>query len=337
MKYLVFILFFFSCAWNQKDLEQLEDFQGHQAEEFLDELDLEKEVADKFRVDDEKKKEIAEKKPSNSVASKTKTKKNEKKEVKEKVNEEVDPKFSEYDENSKNLWKKSQANIKTGENVVYDVEYAGLTIGKVAMSVGPQDKIQGRSVYHMSARLKSAPFYSYIYEIDDKVETFVDMEKFLPIKFSLIQNESNKVVNDLQLFDWDKSKTYFRYKKVKNGQASYKKKDVVIPKYFQDSFSAIYFMRSLPLKIGDKYQFPVVTRGKIWLMDIKIDNIETIDTEIGKKESIKAEVVTRYEGDVVKKGVMTFWLSNDSQKLLLKFKAEVKIGSIRGSIVSFQQ
>ncbi len=333
MRYYFIILFLIlTCDWIQKELEQLEDFKGKKGNELLDELDLEKDVVDKFRV--EKKEKNLEVKPLKKVIKKVA--KSKKKKSKEEILDYPDN-FKELDTKSKKLWKDYKPVVYIGESTVYDIDYGALTIGKIAINVLPDEKIQGEDVFHFAARMKSAPFYSYIYEIDDKIETFIDKKSFLPIKFSLLQNESNKTVDDLQLFDKETSKTYFRYKKVKKGQASYKKSDVLIPHFFQDSFSAIFFMRGLPHIPGKKYQFPVVTRGKIWLMDITIEKKEEIDTEIGEKVATKVNVITRYEGDVVKKGLMTFWFSDDERKLLLKFKGDVKIGAIRGNIVSFQK
>jgi hypothetical protein len=221
-----------------------------------------------------------------------------------------------------------------GETQVMEMTYLGVVVAKVALSVLPDKMIGDRNSYHLYAQLKSAPFYKYIYSLDDTIESFIDKEKFLPIKYSLIQRESKQSIDDIQLFDHESKMTYFRMKKIKRGKLSKRKKDTFIPKYFQDGLSTIYMLRSLPLKVGDVYNYPMVTRGKITIFKMTVTGIETLDTEIGERKAYKILATSTYSGDVVKKGNMVFWISADAQRLFLKLQAEIKIGSVKGSIVS---
>jgi hypothetical protein len=343
MKLVSFVLlltFTFSCAWNQKELEKLEEFKGGQGNDILDQLDLSSEVADKFKVDDDKAKSEEKLKAKKDTKKKEKKKKKVVKKIKpkSKLPKDYPKEYVGFDKKSKPLWKSHNAHVFVGEKSVYDVTYGGITIGKVALGVSPHTTIQGRDVYHFFGRLKSAPFYSYVYELDDKIESFVEKTDFLPIKYSMLQQESKKTVNDLQLFDKEELKSYFRYKKVKKGEASFKKKDVFIPAFYHDSYSSMYFMRGLPLKIGDKYQFPIVTRGNLWLMNVDVLGKEDIETKIGKRRAIKVRIVTKYTGELVKKGGVIFlWFEDNDRRPMLQFKADVKLGSISGEIVSYQR
>ncbi|MBL7664901.1 MAG: DUF3108 domain-containing protein [Bacteriovoracaceae bacterium] len=331
-------LFIFSCAWNQKELEQLDDFKGSNDEVFLEQIDLDKKVTEKFKVQEPKVVEAPKAtaavvvKPKPVIPTKPKivvTKKST-------VPADYPPELLEFDKASIEIWKKFIPKMTIGESIIYDITYTGIVIGKVAMTTGPINKIQNRDAYQIVGRLKSAPFYSYVYDIDDQVESYIDKEYFTPVKFALVQRESSKKINNLELFDREELKSYYRYRKTKDDETIFKKKDTFIPRYFQDSFSAMFFLRGLPLKVGETYTFPVVTNAKIWLMDINVLGKEKIETAIGTKDSIKLRAITRYTGEVVKKGVIDFWLSDDDKRFMLKFNAEVKIGSVKGAIVSYE-
>ena len=73
------------------------------------------------------------------------------------------------------------------------------------------------------------------------VETYVSADNFLPIKYSLVQRESNKDVDDLQLFDQEERKTYLFYKRLKkkNNQTNKVEKEAYITKYYQDFISVM--------------------------------------------------------------------------------------------------
>ena len=46
---------------------------------------------------------------------------------------------------------------------------------------------------------------------------------------------------------------------------------------------------------------------------------------------------TRFPGVLEKKGDILFWYSADDQKKLMKFEAEVKIGSVSGELVEYSR
>jgi hypothetical protein len=245
--------------------------------------------------------------------------------------------FKKYDVESKKLWARTKTLNPVGEKTFLDINYMGVVVGKIAITIKPIVKIAGEDAYHYYAKLKSAPFYKYVYSLDDVIESFVRVKDNLPLKYSLIQRESKQSIDDIQLFDRDKLMTYFRLRKVKRGKKSFKKIDTLIPLYSQDALSAIFMLRSLPLKTGDKYNVPIVTRGKITLMKMEVLGIETISTKIGKKKAFKINAITQYSGDLVRKGSMVYWISADSDRIFLQFKAKIKLGSVSGDIVSYEK
>lgn len=167
------------------------------------------------------------------------------------------------------------------------------------------------------------------------VESFVSQEEFLPTKYSLIQRESKKDIDDYQFYDREKHLSYFRYKKLKNGEKTTKKVDVPIPHYFQDSFSSLFFLRSLPLQDGLSGSFPIVTREKLWNLEFKVLGQEVIRVMGKSKKSWKIEAITRYSGNLVRKGKILFWLSITPSHVLYRFEAKVKIGHVRGELIEY--
>ncbi len=239
------------------------------------------------------------------------------------------------DKTSLKYWNQLKAEIIPNEKTVMDISYMGISTGKITISTLEDTMIGGQSVYHVNARIKTADFYSYLYELDDFCDSFITKEKFLPIKFSLIQRESAQNIDDLQLFDLDGLKTYSLYKRVTDEKTKKTKKEEFIPHYFQDPLSIVFFIRSLPLnKKNQKYTIPIVNQGKVEILTATVQETETINTQIGKKLARKVSIFTRAKGKTISGGNMTFWFSEDEKKIFLKFKAKIKIGSISGEIVS---
>ncbi len=240
-----------------------------------------------------------------------------------------------YDEKSKVLWSNYKPMIFIHEKMTIDIKYLGVLAGKIFLQTKPIKQIGDKHVFSFFGKMVSAPFYKIIYTVDDYIETFLDINKMVPIKYSLVQRESGQLVDDLQLFDQEKLKTYFWMKRTKRGTTTKDNLETNIPYYFQDSFSPIFFVRGLPLNIGDKYEFPVITRGKLWIIKIVVEKKEMLDTPLGEVEAYRLSAETHFPGVLEKQGDIIFWYSADSYRKLLGFKAKVKIGSVEGEIVEY--
>lgn len=245
--------------------------------------------------------------------------------------------FKKYDKESEKVWKMFKPRYIPNELFVLDVKYLGITAGKVTVRTLPMSSIGGKPVFHYLAKIKSAPFYKWFYTLDDYVETFVDPKTHLPIKYQLVQRESKQDVDDLQLFDHDKMKSYFWYKRLKRGETTKREKEAYIPRYVQDSFAVLYFVRGLPIEIGKKISFPVVTRTKVWILSFEPEKRETIKIKNKEYKAIRIKAETHYPGVLKKRGDIHFWYSDDENKNLLKFAAKVKIGTVEGDLVYYSR
>lgn len=232
------------------------------------------------------------------------------------------------------VWKSYRSNHVVGDKLMMDINYLGMTVGKIVVVNNGKKMINGKEVWHFHSRFKSAPFYSNIYELDDTVDTYVTTDQFLSIRYSLIQRETKQDVDDLQLHDRDQMKTFWFYKQKKSdGTIRNKEKNAFIPFFSIDPFSVLFFYQGLPLKYGDLYEIPIINKSKILVLKSEVEGRETIETEKGKVRAIRVHATTRYSGETLKSGDLYFWFSDDSRRTLLKAQAKIKIGSVTADIV----
>ncbi len=243
----------------------------------------------------------------------------------------------EFDERSVDYWKEFNTRFFTGEKTMMDITYMGISTGKITIETKSDTQIGGKDVYHVQARVKTADFYSYLYELDDYCDSYISKNSHVPVKFSLIQRESSQDIDDLQLFDAEKLKTYSLYKRVTDKKTKKSKKENNTPKYFQDPLSIVYFLRGMNFALEKEYIVPVINQGKVEVLTAKLIGHEEIETEIGKKKALKVSIFTRAKGKTIAGGNMTFWFSDDDRRIFLRFKAKIKIGSISGEIISYSE
>jgi len=348
---ILLMLLLASCAGNkelllpEKEKDLVESFE-------MDDKDIEKfktnTAPSEITPEEEKKEETPPQVPIKKKITKKELKKIEKvvKEkaaepevVKEEPAKEDDyPKdFAKYDAVSSKFWSTFKPRIYEGEKFVFEVSYIGVTAGTVTLLTLPKVMINNKSHYHFSAELISADYYSYIYALKDRLESFIEDENFIPVKYFLIQRESGQKVDDLQIFDHENLKTTFWYKREKKDKDKKEKKEAYIPKYFQDSFSPLYFMRGFPLRKGDVYEFPVVSRAKYWLLKVSVVGEEEIKVMGKKINAIKLAAETHFPGVLKKSGDIHFWYSADKLRKLLKFSAKVNIGTVEGTLIDYAE
>lgn len=237
---------------------------------------------------------------------------------------------------AKDYWSVFKPNFNPGEKVFLDINYMGVSTGKIVLSTLDPIYIGDKKANHFNAVVKTAAYYRYLYELDDTVDSYVSVEKNIPLKFSLIQRESDKDIDDLQLFDLNKLKTYAYFKKKTDKKTKKKKNVKYIPSHYVDPLSVIYFIRGLPMVKGKSYDIPIMNQGKIIFLNTTVVGTTVIDTKIGKKQAYVVKASSKYSGETLKSGDMTFWFSKDEKRVFLRFEAKIKIGSITGDIEKYQ-
>lgn len=241
----------------------------------------------------------------------------------------------EINSRAKKVWELYRPNHLEDQKIYLDIHYLGMTVGKIMVINKGKRIINNKEAWHFHARFKSAPFYSHIYELDDTVDTYVTADQFLSTRYSLIQRETKMDIDDLQIHDRDQYKTFwFYHQKKKDGSVKDKKVEKFIPYYSIDPFSMLFFYQGLPLKNGDRYEIPLINKGKILILKSYVEAREVIETEKGKRRAIRVHATTKYTGETLKSGDMYFWFSDDVNRTLLKAKAKIKIGSVTADIVN---
>ncbi len=324
-----------SCAsWKQKDFEK--DLKKHpEAETVITQEQAP--ILEKFEVTD-----VVEK-PAPAVKEKLKTTDKKITSAPKKVipapvkslPADYPPEMIATNEKAKKVWDVYKSNHHVDEKVFLDIHYLGMTVGKIMVTNMGKKMIDNKEVWHFNARFKSAPFYSNIYELDDAVDTYVTTDKFLSVKYTVIQRESKQNIDDIQLLDHEALKVYWLYHSMRlsDGKKKNKKEEKFIPYFSIDPFSTLFFYQGLPLKNGDLYEIPVVNKGKVLIMRAKVLARETIETEMGSRKAIKLQATTQYTGDKLKSGDMTFWFSDDEKRSLLKAQAKISLGTVTADIV----
>ena len=157
--------------------------------------------------------------------------------------------------------------------------------------------------------------------------TLVDSQSIAPLKYYKNVQEDNYKDEDLVYYDHEK--------KWMTGT----KKSMNMPAYLQDLVSGMFYARTLDLqnaKVGETFPLDIYLDQEIYNLKFKYMGKETLKTEIGKVRCIKlipqlvVDRVFKDEDD------MTVWVSDDANKIPIRVKAEIYVGSVKVDITSYQ-
>ena len=224
--------------------------------------------------------------------------------------------------------------IWLSEKLVYSISYFGVSAGKLTLQTLPFKKIAKRKVYHIRANAISSSVFSLFYRLNDVIESFMDYDGYFSHRFHVVLDETKQTRDSLELNDSEKKQTYYwnRWHHKTNGYTETKEFSP-IESFSQDSVSALYYVRTLPLPNGTVVTFPVVSEGKSWDAVCTVLRREKIDTPMGNIQAIVIRPEMKYQGILKKSGDSSLWLTDDDRRIPIRLEAKVRIGTVVGNLI----
>jgi len=219
--------------------------------------------------------------------------------------------------------------IWIGEELTYDVSYFGVAAGSFVLTVLPHKAINNRKVYHVKGTATSSKLFSMFYRLNDTVETFFDYESLFSHRLHLVLDETKQTRDSLELNDPEKAQTFYwnRWNHKTKGYIEVKQ-FAEIPRFAQDTLSALYYLRTVPLPNGAVATVPIVSESKHFEAVVTVLRRETVDSPLGDVQAIVVKPETKYQGVLKKQGDSFIWLSDDERRFVLRLEAKVRIGTV---------
>lgn len=205
--------------------------------------------------------------------------------------------------------------FETGEKLTFDVRFGGLKVGTGRMEVLGLQNIRGREAWHTRFTVKGG---IPLYRVNDRMESWIDSRSF----------ESLRFVQDLQEGRRDKERTFEIYPDrgtySENGEVEHAP-SVEDP---LDDAAFLYFVRTIPLEVGQTYEFNRYFRPDRNPVRIRVLRKETVTVPAGKFETIVIQPIIKSKGIFSEKGEAQMWLTDDPRRLLVQMKSNLSIGSL---------
>ncbi len=212
-----------------------------------------------------------------------------------------------------------QTAFGVGERLVFDVNYGFITAGEAVMAVAGYDSIAGRRCFRVEFSVNSLPSFSWIYRVEDRYLTFIDVEAIVPWRFEQHIREGN--------YRRDFVADFNQYRHIaRTSEGEYQ-----IPPYVHDIMSAFYYARTMDYsqsKPGDQFTLFNFYKDKSNELAVKFLGRQELEVEAGTFRTIVVEPMVKEGGLFKSEGRIVIWLTDDELKVPVRVNTKVVIGSI---------
>jgi len=206
--------------------------------------------------------------------------------------------------------------FQIGERLIYNVSFTGITAGQASLEVVNDTMVNNYHQLHIRFNARTTFPVSSIYTINDQVDTWLDSKYLYTKKLTKNIREGNYKNDSYTIIDYDQSIA------ITNGDT------VIIDQFLRDSYSLFYFLRTIPLIIGETIDFTAFDGKIITPFQVITKTKETINTMAGTFPCLVVKPFREGTTLLKNKGDMMIWFSDDKIRLPIQIRIKLKYGSM---------
>ncbi len=207
--------------------------------------------------------------------------------------------------------------IRPGESLKFTVQYGVIHAGYAYLEVPEIKDWGGHTVYSLVARAESNSFFSHIYKVRNRIESYWDKDGHFSRRYAENRHEGKYHSKQEITFDY-----VAREAKYDDGAM------LAVPAEVQDALSSFYYTRTQPLPIGGSIVFDYHASKKTQPLEVRILGRERVKVPAGTFDCIAIEPMLKAGGIFKNKGRLVIWITDDDRRMPVLMKSKVLIGSI---------
>jgi hypothetical protein len=213
-----------------------------------------------------------------------------------------------------------------GERLMFNVHYGFINAGDAVMSIPGYDTVDGRRCYRVEFTVNSLPSFAWIYKVEDRYLTYIDVDAIAPLKFEQHIREGTYRRDFIAEFDQAN-----HIAKTSEGQYP-------IPDYVHDIMSAFYYVRTIDFSSfvpGEVTTLSNFYKDKSYELGVRFLGRQELEIAAGTFRTLVVEPLVKEGGLFKSEGRIVIWLSDDERKIPVRVNTKVIIGSIDVELTSY--
>lgn len=224
--------------------------------------------------------------------------------------------------------------FKIGETLAYNVSFSKLifsgTIGELKLTVSKPSDSPKPEMIELKADAVSKGFFPALFgvKVKDRYISLVNQTDFgvhastKLLEEGKVRREQKSVVNR------EAGMVTYTDRDLANVKSAPKVKEKPSPSWIQDLLSAIYFVRTQPLKEGDVIPVPISDGGEVYNIEVIAGKREEIKTRFGEVKAIQLNAKV-FDGRYIKRsGEMLVWVTDDPTRIPVRARIKTSGATI---------
>ena len=221
----------------------------------------------------------------------------------------------------------------SGEWFKFRIHYGFVNAGFATLEV-KDEMMHQKPVYHVIGKGYTTGMSRFFFKVDDLYESYFDKNTGFPYQFVRKINEGGYTKNQDGFFNQTTNKVLVK---------DYKNKSEAVfsvPKGIQDIVSTFYYLRNYPtidkLKVGESVAIDMFFDNETTKFKLKFLGNEDIKTKFGVVSAMMFRPLVQSGRVFKEEESLTVWISDDQNKIPLRIKADLAVGSIKADLEAFK-
>ncbi|MGO4905412.1 DUF3108 domain-containing protein [Flavobacterium sp. W20_MBD1_R3] len=220
-----------------------------------------------------------------------------------------------------------------GEWFKFRIHYGIVNAGYATLEV-KEATVNSKKAFHVVGKGYTTGMSRFFFKVDDLYESYIDKETGNPYQFVRKIDEGGYTKNQEGFFNQATNRVVVKDYKHKTEKILY------IPKNTQDILSAFYYLRNYPsideLKIGESVAIDMFFDDETTKFKLKFIGRENITTKFGVVPAMIFRPLVQSGRVFKEQESLTVWISDDDNKVPLRIKASLAVGSIKADIEGYR-
>jgi hypothetical protein len=218
----------------------------------------------------------------------------------------------------------TKSTFPVGERMEYEVRFGPLKVGNGHMEVVGLENIRGHGALHTAFWVQGGTFF---YKVNDVYESWIDTASFSSLRF--VQQLEEGTSEKERRYDIYPDRNVY-YEMHKNPPREHAASHEPL-----DDGSFLYFIRTIPLVVGQTYDFNRYFRPDRNPVRIRVLRRERVTVPAGTFNAIVIQPIIKTPGIFSENGQALIWLTDDDRKIMVQLKSKVSFGSLNLYLKSY--
>jgi hypothetical protein len=220
-----------------------------------------------------------------------------------------------------------------GERFVFRINYGFLSAGYATLEVKEVTQ-NSKNIFRVIGKGYTTGMSRFFFKVNDTYESYIDKETGNPYQYVRKIDEGGYTKNQEGFFNQAENKILVKDYKHNT------EKTFAIPKNTQDILSSFYYLRNYPnidkLKTGESVAIDMFFDEKTTKFRLKFIGREDIKTKFGVVSAMIFRPLVQTGRVFKEEESLTIWISDDDNKLPIRIKANLLVGSIKADLDSYK-